>query len=223
MRRLGLLLLVLIALTLSTAMASSMSVQSDTLLSTRSSVSISVPTTPTTPPTTPPTEFEQMRLIGLPEVASLVLPPGVDEDRRTKTAKLQPDAAAIDVESRPPGTGQRAHYVSWISEDTFAHGLSLRGKTIRLELDRKDSVDITVGLFDCPPSAPRATVSPGCRLIADSSSTQADIDIGPITNSDAGVVVAGNQLRLKIVNESATESTIQWGYNSARLVRLVAL
>lgn len=218
MRRLGFVVLFLTALSLTTAMAASLEVQADNLSSTRNSVSISVPATPLP-------EVLYIRGAAQSPPGSIDLTPPPDNDSVT-SALILLDGLGVQQQTDP------AKYFTWQTPTAPAGGYLLSGTvTLYIEQNNGGTNRMSAGLFSCDASAAidSADVSK-CTPInlkvgefgAAGSGYQERIvqfgTLGPLT------IPAGNQLRLKIVNQSPASSAdwnLQWGYLPARQSRLV--
>ena len=212
MRRLGLVVILLAAVSLSTAFAASLDVRADNLSSTRTSVSISVPSTTTTTTTAPPPlATGTFYIIGPPTAGQLVTTEPTSTGGNEK-GNFVFQSSDIETESRPPQPGDKVHYAAWTT-GTIAAGVRFEAQTVRVHFFRTSGTGtLTAGLFDCPAGAPQSTVAPPCTLIGNvtgSSSTE-QIDIGPLT----GQVAPGHELRLKMVNLTSVGASIQWGYKA---------
>lgn len=227
MRRVLLLLTLLAALTLSTALASSLDVQADNLESWQMEASISVPTTTTT--TTAPT-YTAYYFRGSPKANKNDpfvpgqldrTPTGEDNVQskkllpRVKTFEEEDDEDRYHVWQSPPVNSAAVppYVITVKSAKVFAYQNGGTG-------------DITVGLFACPGNAaPYSGAGTGCDLLTKATATgSGDLVEIPLPALAAPFTVAETErLRVKIVNDNDGTNdffNVQWGYKSNRPSRV---
>lgn len=208
MRRLGLVVILLAAVSLSTAFAASIDVRADNLSSTRTSVSISVPSTTTTT-ALPPLAAGPYYVIGAPTAGQLVTTAPTSTGGNEK-GNFTFTSTSIETESRPPEPGDKVYYAAWTT-GPLPLGLRFENQTVRLHVFRTAGTGtLTAGLFDCTAGAAQSTTTPSCALINTGASATEQIDI----STGIYTILPGRELRLKVVNLTTTSASIQWGYKA---------
>ena len=226
MRRLLVFAAFLLLLGLSTAFAASFDVQAEDVTSFSSDVSISVPSVSRPLYVKNAPNQRQGDDPTVPGVLDPNPPPNSPVSKKT----LVRDARAIDQSQ-----SDRAKYHAWQTGGSDP-AFTISG-TATLYIESNGGTNqITVGLFECwQPDDPADLVGMtidsdtplghGCALISSATSTggtaasgyserRADIAV-PTT-----LIESGHRLRVKVVNRSASDWSIQWGFNSARSSQL---
>jgi hypothetical protein len=214
-RRLLLFAALLLLLGLSTAFAASFDLQAEDVTSFSSDVSISVPTT-----VVPPLATGNYFLVGAPPHGSLVTTEPTSTGGNEKGSFVF-TSTDIGTEDRAPESGGKVYYVAW-STGAISTGVRFDNQKVQVHFTRTGQGGVlTVGLFNCTAGAAAATLTAsGCVLMSSASGPGEQIDIGPFTHT----VAAGRELRLKMVDLTADDPSVQWGYKEQnRSARLVVL
>ena len=210
MRRIGLLLLVLTLVSLSTAAAASFDVQTDNITSFEMDVTVSVPTT---------TDYFYLR-------GDSSMLPGLLSD----TAELKGGAVGSKSITADPTTpiGDQADPTKYHDWETVSltQPLTIISPVVRLYLEQTGNVgDITAGLLEC--TRPVATGIQTCNVFATAKSTttapgEQTITFGPFTQTiPASTATETKTLKLRVVNQAESGKwNIQWGYKDNRPARL---
>ncbi|MGH9084842.1 MAG: hypothetical protein ACRDYW_05265 [Acidimicrobiales bacterium] len=214
MRRVLLLAALLSLVGLTTAFATSLSVQTEDITSFTDEVDISVPPKPLPP-------IIYIGGSGGDAVGPLILVKPTNNSTTDKLIVL--DAAAVQPQV------DTTKYFTWQTGGAPAQGWLLTGTvTLYLSQDGPGSNRMTAGLFECDASAPPDSASTtACTLLAakvadsvasgSSGFKDREVHFDPI--AVPVVIDPGRQLRLKVVNQSpasAADWRLQWGYNPAR-------
>jgi hypothetical protein len=209
-RRIGLLVLVLTLVSLSTAAAASFSVQTDGLTSFEMDVTVSVPTT---------TDYFYLR-------GDSNMLPGLLSD----TAELKGGAVGSKSITADPTTPIGAQtdptkYHDWETV-SLTQPLTIISPVVRLYLEQTGNVgDITAGLLECTRQV--ATGVQTCNVFATATSDttapgEQTITFGSFTQTiPASTATETKTLKLRVVNQAASGKwNIQWGYKDNRPARL---
>ena len=211
MRRVGLLVLLLASLSLSTAIAASFEVRADNLESWTMDVSISVPD----PPVVPGSYFLRGAVGVLPGI--LDDDPTGSDPVRTKAVEL----GTVGVKAQT----DTAFLHSWETPPAPVGGINLNGPAVLRIYQNGGNDRLTAALFDCAPNA--TTVSAGCIQITLDTVSPADgltgyaehaVDFGDVVYA----VPEARVLRVQIVNfqDSTKKWSVQWGFKTNRPSRL---
>jgi hypothetical protein len=204
MRRVFLFAALLSLVGLSTAFAASFSTQAEDIDSFSTAVSISVPQ-------------NQLRSYYLSGADSVL--PGL-------ISQSPPPSSSVNSKSLDPGTLDTQAQIdtgkmhSWQTDPAPAGGLLLSGPATARIFQNGGDDPITAALFICPTAATTAT-SACARVTADVSGTATMSGEVPISFGNvSATVLAGQRLRLVVVNRGAHKYNLQWGYKTNRESRL---
>jgi hypothetical protein len=226
LRRVLLFAAFLLLLGLSTAFAASFDVRAEDVASFSSDVAISVPSQPQTLYVKNQPNQRQGDTPAVPGVLDPNPPPNSPVSKKT----LVRDARAVDQSQ-----SDRTKYHAWQSGGTDP-AFTISG-TATLYIESNGGANqITAGLFECwqpddPDDLSGMTVDSdvptghGCVLISTATSTGGSSASGYSERTTqltvpATLVETGHRLRLKLVNRSASDWSIQWGFNAARSSQL---
>lgn len=233
MRRLALVVILLAAVSLSTAFAASMDVRADNLSSTRTSVSISVPTTV-------PTRVTPFYLRNHPDQppGNAVFVPGRLDESSTGNNSVEQKTLVRDALAVDQSHTDITKYHAWETVDQTTARLISGPATLYVD-SNGGSRQMTAGLFECwkgttTDPLPAGTVADidvdaanghGCVFITSASSTGGTSSTGYSERTvqftiPSMTIEVGHRLRLKIVNNTSSNWNLQWGFNSARSSQL---
>ncbi|MFL6205233.1 MAG: hypothetical protein ACJ739_07755, partial [Acidimicrobiales bacterium] len=158
-----------------------------------------------------------------------LITPTANDNVKTKLLVLSTEAIGAQATA--------TKFFAWATPTAPAQGYLLNG-VVTLSLEQKDggANRMTAGLYSCPAAAPITTITTGpnaCTEITTGVSPAVGGGNGFLTRTVTfpavnATIVAGNQLRLKIVNRSTgslstSDFTIQWGYGPSRPSQLVTV